>query len=231
MLRAREAVEAFRAAVMAEFAFLATEFGFVEERVRRPANEYSVCFLNPRTRIIVEGINWGGSARVAFGRPGPRASFEDFDLLDLISIRCPDRMPATDERLPGQLHQLNVLAALLRECGAEVLRGDFSTAGQIREIRERRLSEWKRQEAERRATLTVSATGRSGERVLSSPSGISVPVGTTGTVAFNAGTSITLSVTNGRNAIWSGGCSSDGEMRRTCAFTLNANVAVSADVQ
>jgi hypothetical protein len=231
MSRTREGVKEFRAAVVAEFAFLATEFGFVEERRRRPANEFSVRFLNPSTRIIVEGINWGGSARVAFGSPGPRELFEDFDLLDLISIRCPDRMPAEGESLPGQLRQLKVLAALLRECGAEVLRGDFSTAGQIREIRERRLSEWKRQEAERRATLTVSATGRSGERVLSSPSGISVSVGTTGRVAFNVGTSITLSVTNARDAIWSGACSGDGERRRTCTFTLNANVAVSANVQ
>ena len=81
------------------------------------------------------------------------------------------------------------------------------------------------------ATLTVSATGRSGERVLSNPSGISVAVGTTGTAAFNVGTSITLSVTNGRDAIWSGACSSGGEKRRTCAFTLNGNAAVTANVQ
>ena len=81
------------------------------------------------------------------------------------------------------------------------------------------------------ATLTVSATGRGGERVLSTPSGISVPVGSTGSASFNAGTSITLSVTNGRDAIWSGACSSGGEKRRTCTFTLKANAAVSANVQ
>lgn len=81
------------------------------------------------------------------------------------------------------------------------------------------------------ATLTVSATGRSGERVLSSPSGISVPVGTTGSAAFNVGASITLSVTNGRDAIWSGACSSGGEKRRACTFTLTANATVSANVQ
>ena len=81
------------------------------------------------------------------------------------------------------------------------------------------------------ATLTVSATGRSGERVLSNPSGISVSVGSTGSAAFNVGTSITLSVTNGRDAIWSGACSSGGEKRRTCTFTLNANAAVTGNVQ
>jgi len=80
-------------------------------------------------------------------------------------------------------------------------------------------------------TLTVTATGRSGERVLSTPSGISVSVGTTGSATFNAGTSITLSVTNGRDAIWSGACSSGGDKRRTCTFTLNGTAAVTANVQ
>ena len=81
------------------------------------------------------------------------------------------------------------------------------------------------------ATLTVSATGRSGERVLSSPSGISVSVGTTGSAAFNVGTSITLSVTNGRDAVWSGACSTSGNKTRSCTFRLNGNAAVTANVQ
>ena len=81
------------------------------------------------------------------------------------------------------------------------------------------------------ATLTVTATGRSGERVTSSPVGINVPVGSTGSAVFNTGTSITLSVTNGRDAIWSGACSSGGNKRRTCTFTLNGNASVTANVQ
>jgi hypothetical protein len=80
-------------------------------------------------------------------------------------------------------------------------------------------------------TLTVTATGRSGERVLSSPAGINVSVGSTGSASFTAGTSITLSVTNGRDAIWSGACSSGGNKTRTCTFTLNASVSVTANVQ
>ena len=81
------------------------------------------------------------------------------------------------------------------------------------------------------ATLTVTASGRSGERVTSSPAGINVSVGTTGSGSFNVGTSITLSVTNGRDAIWSGACSSGGDKRRTCTFTLNGNASVTANVQ
>ena len=80
-------------------------------------------------------------------------------------------------------------------------------------------------------TLTVNATGRSGERVLSSPAGISVPVGSSASGSFASGTSITLSVTNGRDAIWSGACSSGGEKTRTCRFTLTGNASVAANVQ
>jgi len=81
------------------------------------------------------------------------------------------------------------------------------------------------------STLTVTASGRSGERVTSSPAGINVSVGSSGSAAFTTGTSITLSVTNGRDAIWSGACSSAGSKRRTCTFTITAPSSVSASVQ
>jgi hypothetical protein len=81
------------------------------------------------------------------------------------------------------------------------------------------------------ATLTVTATGRAGERVLSTPAGISVLVGTTGSAPFNTGTAITLRVTNERDAFWSGACSSGGSKTKTCTFTLNGNASVSANVQ
>jgi hypothetical protein len=40
-----------------------------------------------------------------------------------------------------------------------------------------------------------------------------------------------LSVSNGRDAIWSGACSSAGSKRKTCTFTLNGAASVSANVQ
>ncbi len=80
-------------------------------------------------------------------------------------------------------------------------------------------------------TLTVSASGRSGERITSTPAGISVNVGSSGTASFPTGTSITLRVSNGRDAIWSGACSSGGNKTRSCTFTANANATVSANVK
>lgn len=81
------------------------------------------------------------------------------------------------------------------------------------------------------ATLTVTASGRSGERVRSSPSGINVSVGTTGSATFSVGATITLSVTNERSAIWSGACSSNGNRTRSCRFTMTGNASVTANVQ
>ena len=81
------------------------------------------------------------------------------------------------------------------------------------------------------ATLTVTATGRGGERVTSSPAGINVAVGSTGSAAFPVGTRITLSATNQRDVIWSGACSSGGQKVRTCAFTIEGPASVTANVQ
>ena len=75
-------------------------------------------------------------------------------------------------------------------------------------------------------TLTVTATGRTGERVTSSPAGINVSVGSTGSASFATATTITLSVTNGRDAIWSGACSSGGARAKTCTFTLSNTATI-----
>jgi hypothetical protein len=81
------------------------------------------------------------------------------------------------------------------------------------------------------AQLTLSATGRSGEAVSSSPAGLKVNVGTTGSANFAVGTVVTLTVSNGRDAIWSGGCSSGGAKQKSCSLTLSAATSVTANVQ
>ncbi len=85
--------------------------------------------------------------------------------------------------------------------------------------------------APNKMSLAVSAGGRSGERVVSNPTGLSVVTGSTGSVQFAPGTAVTLSITNGRDAIWGGACSSGGARTRTCTLTLNANASVTANVQ
>ena len=81
------------------------------------------------------------------------------------------------------------------------------------------------------ATLTVTASGRGGERITSNPAGIDVASGSSGSASFTTGTSITLTVSNGRDAIWSGACSSGGSKAKTCRFTIGSAAAVSASIQ
>jgi len=80
-------------------------------------------------------------------------------------------------------------------------------------------------------SLAVTAGGRSGESVLSNPAGLNVATGSTGSAQFAAGATVTLSISNGRDAIWSGACSSGGAKAKTCTLTLKANSAVTANVQ
>jgi len=61
--------------------------------------------------------------------------------------------------------------------------------------------------------------------------GISVTTGNSQTASFTTGTSITLTVSGGRSAIFSGACSSGGNKRTSCTFTLNGTASVSANVQ
>jgi hypothetical protein len=86
------------------------------------------------------------------------------------------------------------------------------------------------------SAVTIGVADRDGNGsewrgVVSSPAGVNVAVGSTGSAPFATGTAITLSVSNGRDAIWSGACSSGGNKTRSCTFTFNANASVTANVQ
>ena len=80
-------------------------------------------------------------------------------------------------------------------------------------------------------SLAITAGGRSGERIVSNPTGLSIATGSTGSAQFAPGTAVTLSVASGRDAIWGGACSSGGAKTSTCTLTLNANSSVTANVQ
>jgi hypothetical protein len=80
------------------------------------------------------------------------------------------------------------------------------------------------------STLTVTASGRSGVTISSNPAGIGVPVGSTGSASFATGTSITLSASSGRTAVWSGACATSRDTQ-TCTFTLTGAASVNANVK
>ena len=90
------------------------------------------------------------------------------------------------------------------------------------------------------AGLLVSlASSNSG--VATVPASVTVGAGATSatfavtTSAVVSSTAVTITgsggATNGRDAIWSGGCSSGGVKVKTCSFTINAATSVTANVQ
>ena len=80
------------------------------------------------------------------------------------------------------------------------------------------------------AVLTVTASGRSGINVTSNPAGINVPVGSTASASLTANGTVTLSVSGGRTAFWTGACTT-ADKTPSCTFTLTGNASVSANVQ
>jgi hypothetical protein len=81
------------------------------------------------------------------------------------------------------------------------------------------------------ATLSVTASGRSGPVITSNPIGIYTSAGLPSSATFVVGAQVTLSVDSGRSAIWSGACSSGGNKRTSCTFTMTGNASVSANIQ
>lgn len=80
-------------------------------------------------------------------------------------------------------------------------------------------------------SLQVTAGGRAGERVVSNIGGLNVPTGSNQVVQVPPGSVVTLSVSNGRDAIWAGACSFNGAKTKTCTLTVNADSPVTANVQ
>lgn len=130
----------------AAFAYLVDEFGFHQEPVA-DETELAVAFSNGRTRVVVEGRDWGLNARVAFGNA---AAFENFDLADLISLR---RTPAelrpergSLKRGSRQLDQVRYYAEKLRAIGADILRGDRTVFEELQGIVDKRAEAFRRAE-------------------------------------------------------------------------------------
>ncbi|MCG8061892.1 MAG: hypothetical protein N0E38_19010 [Candidatus Thiodiazotropha endolucinida] len=74
----------FKNAGRKEFIFL-EKYGFSEIDDHEEPNEFSITFANNITKVVVEGIHWGKSARVALGKVDS-SRFENYDLGDLLSV-------------------------------------------------------------------------------------------------------------------------------------------------
>lgn len=118
------------------FAFLVAEFAFDEQPSPRhtDVNPYQVRYLNATTSATVEGINWGYGVSVLLGPTRRRILRRDdaFPLWPLVKLRRPDLYRSL--WVGDQLEQLAAHAVALRECAAEVLRGDFDIRSEVERL-------------------------------------------------------------------------------------------------
>ena len=122
--------EQFISKVEQEFSYLVNEFAFCREATAIGSHNLQVAYSSPRTRVVVEGTNWGLNTRVALGRSSPNTRFDNFDLDDLIELRggTDESRPAegTIEKGSTQLEQIPYYARVLKTIGTDILRGDFT---------------------------------------------------------------------------------------------------------
>lgn len=123
--------EYFRDAILREFEFLESAFNLKNVSSEYESAQFMVCYKSDTVQVIVEGINWGESARVAVGSC---IDFQNFDLYDLVKAKTGEYPTIKSSVTLDQIAQLPLLAVLLKEHGKQVLSGDFTVFPIITEI-------------------------------------------------------------------------------------------------
>lgn len=127
-------IDEFKAACLREFGYLVDEFGFIEEPLPQGRllashcielpdgkfiNGFAAWFWNGSVRVIVEGVNWGLHADLAFETAdGQRIGFGH------VAAQYRGSLPKLPEVGGGQLQEVKRLALLLRHLCEPLLRGD-----------------------------------------------------------------------------------------------------------
>lgn len=124
------------AAMRKEFAFLVTDYGYVEliERPERYINPYSILFRRAPVEVLIEGISYGSGTTIEFRiREDVRQPPSDqFCISWMTTIRRSDLQTPEFPDKRGQLIQLPKLALELRAVADDLLRGDLSILPQVR---------------------------------------------------------------------------------------------------
>jgi len=124
------------------FSFLVDSYGFHEQALDKLDNEFSVKFITSKTKIVIEGINWGLNSRVAIG--SSIGKFENYDLGDALIVFCPERSVDDKDFKKSQIEQLSLMANLLKECVEPILLGDHSSFPKLAKIVKKRAKEFSR---------------------------------------------------------------------------------------
>ncbi len=124
------------------FSFLINLYGFREQALDKSDNDFSVNFINSKTKIVVEGINWGLNSRASVG--SSVGKFENYDLGDALTVFCPERSMTDTDFKKKQIEQLSLMANLLKECVEPILLGDHSSFSKLSKIVKKRAKKFSR---------------------------------------------------------------------------------------
>jgi hypothetical protein len=130
----RSTPDEFQAVARKEFGYLVSEFGFEEDEDRRKhMAPRSICFSSPVSAVTVEGIEVTMNVQVTVTCLGTEgAEPARVSLSAIVAERAPEaRLEATD-----LLAQMAHDAALLRQHGADLLRGGANALAEARRIAE-----------------------------------------------------------------------------------------------
>ncbi|MEW6992610.1 hypothetical protein AADZ91_18255 [Colwelliaceae bacterium 6441] len=132
----------FKDHVRKTFSFLIDSYDYQEQALDKLENEYSVKFISAKTKIVVEGINWGINSRVAVG--SSKGKFENYDLGDVLTVFCPERSLKDSNYEKSQIEQLSIMAFLLKDCAEQILLNDHSSFPKLAKIVKKRAKEFSR---------------------------------------------------------------------------------------
>jgi hypothetical protein len=124
------------------FSFLIDLYGFREQALDKLDNEFSVNFITSKTKIVIEGINWGLNSRVAVG--SSTGKFENYDLGDVLTVFSPNASLSDADFKKSQVEQLSLMANLLKECAEPILLGEHSSFPKLAKIVKKRAKEFSR---------------------------------------------------------------------------------------
>ncbi len=143
--------EEFRKHCESIFAFLCEEHGFKLEDLpnEKYINEYQARFVTDKTRIVVEGINWGFNIdiRISSTNPAemkhPSYCFDDLLAIRKAKVQCPQ---LKGESIKGevQLEKMRVYASALVEYANDILNNDHSVFPKLAKKIDKRIKEYRK---------------------------------------------------------------------------------------
>ena len=138
------------------FSFLIEYYNFREEPLPKEKyiNEFQVRFITAKTRISIEGINWGFNIDIRISSTNPdEMKHKSYCFADLLALRNAkvDYPESKGKTLSGeiQIKQMQVYATALKKYAEDILQDDHTIFPSLAECIDKRVIEFKKEQKNR----------------------------------------------------------------------------------